>query len=183
MTLHIINLPHRTDRLLKLREELADQGITDFRIWDGIIHPTSPKTGISQAHKQIIQYALEKELSEILIAEDDVKFTAPGAFAHFMINKPKLYDLYLGGISYGNLKEDKTVEDFAGLLLYMVHERFYRTFLSINEKQHIDRGLRDKGRYIVCDPQPAIEQDGHSDNWNQYFEGAIFYKNRRLFGR
>jgi hypothetical protein len=36
-----------------------------------------------------------------------------------------------GGISYGLIGEDQTVSDFSGTHLYMIHESFYDTFLSI----------------------------------------------------
>lgn len=37
MTLHIIHLPDRKDRLETLKKELEIQSISDYRIWNGII--------------------------------------------------------------------------------------------------------------------------------------------------
>jgi len=183
MELHIIHLPHRSDRLTLLNQEFETQNITAYKIWNGIIHPSNPATGISQAHKQIVRYALENGLPEILIGEDDLKFTAPGAFDYYLQQKPTEYDLYLGGISYGQLNSDNTVNDFSGTLLYMVHERFYQTFLSIPEDKNLDRSLKHKGKYIVCDPQPVIEHYGYSDHLKGYFDYSEFFEARNLFGR
>lgn len=51
MTLHIIHLPERQDRLVLLKAELEQQNIQDFRIWEGIRNTENPKKGISIAHK------------------------------------------------------------------------------------------------------------------------------------
>jgi hypothetical protein len=103
MTLHIIHLPRRQDRLQSLSSELATQQVKDFRIWEGVEDPISPYAGIARAHKQIVSFALQQKYPRILIAEDDVKFTAPGALIYFLKNEPPVYDLYLGGISYGHI--------------------------------------------------------------------------------
>jgi len=182
MTLHIIHLPERIDRLELLQKELEQESITDYKIWNGIVDPSKTARGISRSHKQIVRFALENGLTEVLIGEDDLHFTAPGAFAYFMSQKPTDYDIYLGGPSHGKLDAANKVNDFAGLLLYVIHHRFYETFLSIPENQHIDRGLRYKGEFIVCNPWPVIEHSGYSDNLKEYCDSSIFYGHRKLFG-
>jgi len=164
-----------------LEHELNSENITRYRLWDGIVCPGKVQTGIAKAHKQIVRYAKEKNLPEILIGEDDLHFCAPGAFNYFLSQKPTDYDLYLGGLSNGKLSKDKLVDDFAGLLLYMVHERFYETFLAIVEDKHLDRSLKFKGKYVVCDPQPVIEHSGYSDNMKEYVDASIFFSGRNLF--
>lgn len=72
--------------------------------------------------------------------------------------------MYLGGIYYGRIKDDNSVSDFAGTMLYKIHQKFYDTFLSINEEIDIDRALAGKGRFIVCNPFVAIQHEGFSDN-------------------
>lgn len=51
MKLNIIHLAHRKDRLALLNNELHVQGITDYRIWEGIVKPDI-KEGIAEAHKK-----------------------------------------------------------------------------------------------------------------------------------
>jgi hypothetical protein len=181
--LNIIHLSHRLDRLVLLKQELESQYITAYKLWDGIIYPGNTATGISRAHKHVVQHALENDLPEVLIGEDDLKFTAPGAFNYFLQQKPPEFDLYLGGISYGKLDNNQTVGDFAGLLLYIVDKRFYQTFLSMPEEKNLDRSLKNEGKYIVCDPQPVIEHGGHSDHLKVYMDHSDFFETRNLFGR
>src|SRR6266404_95325 len=110
MKLNIIHLPHRIDRWMLLQQELSAQNIVDFDIWEGIMDDEGPHVGISRAHKQIVKYALERNWSEVLIGEDDLRFTAEGAFDFFISKKPSDFDIYLGGIYCGNIKGDNSVD-------------------------------------------------------------------------
>jgi hypothetical protein len=170
------------DRLLLCTQELAAQNITDYRIWPGIIDKTVVFRGISQAHKQIVRFAKDNNLPEVLIGEDDLLFTSPRSFEYFLENKPIDYDIYLSSVyPPGRPQEDNTVKDLAGLTLYMVHCRFYDTFLSIPEHDHIDRGLRlYQGKYIVCNPFIAIQRDGFSDNKRRNCSYSAYMKNKPL---
>jgi hypothetical protein len=181
MVLNIIHLPHRTDRLKVLNQELLEQNILKYKIWDGIIDKSFPQRGISQAHKQIVKYAQEEKLAEILIAEDDLHFTSKGAFDYFIKNKPNHYDIYLGGIHEGKVKEDDTVEDFSGGTLYIVNSRFYDVFLSVPENLNIDRALRYRGKFVVCNPPVAIQHNGFSDNIKQYCNYDEYLRGKTFF--
>ena len=70
MKLHIIHLEHRTDRTNELEEELASQGITDYMFWQGFHDMEKPSRGIAKAHQQIVAWAADKSLPEVLIGED-----------------------------------------------------------------------------------------------------------------
>ncbi len=181
MTLHIIHLPHRTDRWKTLTQELKDQSIIDYRVWHGVEDPEQPYRGIAKAHKQIIQYAKDNNLESILIAEDDVRFTASKALLYFLSKEPSTYDLYLGGISSGRLNPDQTVTNFSGLMLYKMRQQFYDTFLSLTEDSHIDRTLKNKGIYIVCNPFIAIQHNGYSDNKKIIVNYDRYFSNRELY--
>ncbi len=99
MSLNIIHLKDRKDRLKLLDIQIVEQNIVNYTVWEGVLDKENPKRGIAKAHKQIIEWARNQNLPSILIAEDDVKFTARGAFEYFLQNEPKEYDLYLGGIT------------------------------------------------------------------------------------
>lgn len=75
--LHIIHLPHRTDRWNILLKQLESQNIKKFKIWDGIIDSRSGPQGVYQAHRQIIRYAKQQNLPYIAIAEDDISLNLP----------------------------------------------------------------------------------------------------------
>jgi hypothetical protein len=178
--LHIIHLPHRTDRMTLLLKELGRQEISDYKVWPGII-TVRPSFGIAIAHQQIVKWANQENLPEVTIAEDDVQFTADGAFRYYSQSKPSSFDLYLGGITYGELLHDNTITDFAGTHLYTIHQNFYTTFLDQNGEEDIDRALKNKGRFIVCDPMVAIQRNGFSDNRKKEMDYSIYFKDRSLY--
>lgn len=178
--INIIHLTERDDRLVHLTSELEIQGLKAC-IWPGIRASPDPRTGIAMAHCQIIWHAKAEGLGSIIIAEDDVKFTAPGAFEFYIKQIPEDYDLYLGGILYGNILQNNIVEDFAGTFLYTIHEKFYDRFLSIQGPGDIDRLLAGKGRFIVCNPFAAIVHNGYSDNKCRHMNYDCYTKNRKLF--
>jgi len=181
MTLNIIHLQHRIDRLLILKEEFTNQNITDFKIWEGIVDCDSPCAGISKAHKQIVKYARDVNLPEVLIGEDDLHFVSDGAYNFFLKNKPVDFDVYLGGIYSGEIKTDNTVNDFAALTLYIVNKRYYDIFLNLPENIHLDRAMRYTGRFVVCHPFVVKQHNGFSDNLkiesddDRYLLGREFY--------
>lgn len=181
MELHIIHLNRRKDRIELLNKELIEQNITNYKIWNGILDKENIKKGIAQAHKQIVDWARNHNLPSVIIAEDDIKFTARNAFEFFFKNEPKDFDLYLGGISHGNINIDDSVTDFAGLHLYKINQSFYNTFLLLPENKDIDRSLANKGKYIVCNPFVAIQQNGYSDNQKKYQSSDLYLQNRKLF--
>lgn len=180
--LNIVHLEHRSDRYETLMKELSQQQIKYYKIWPGISNDLYPPFGgIGKAHKQIIQEAKRKNFTSTLIAQDDIKFTAKGAYQYFMENIPYDFDIYLGSIYYGKIKSDNTVNDFAGLTLFLVHERFYETFLSLPENQHLDRSLKGKGKFVVCHPFVATQYNGYSDNRKAYCNNDNFLRRRTLF--
>ena len=181
MEINFIHLPQRKDRLNSLKKEVQEQNISEYRLWNGIIDLEITARGISKAHKQIVLYAKDNNMPQILIAEDDVHFTEKGAFDFFLENKPSDYDLYLGGVYFGKLMSNNTVEDFSGLTCYAVHARFYDKFLSIPENIHLDRALKGFGKYVVCNPFAVIQHNGFSDNTNTFTNYDHFIKGRKLF--
>jgi hypothetical protein len=183
MRVNIIHLPHRTDRWATLQRELGEQGIADYKIWEGIVHQDDSRIGISRAHKKIVKHAQDNNMPEVLIAEDDLRFTADGAFQFFIGNKPIDYDIYLAGIYHGDIKEDNTVEDFAALTFYIVNEKFYNTFLAMPDDRDLDRALCCTGKFVVCNPFAVIQYNGYSDNAKRYFNDDHYLKNRKLFGQ
>lgn len=188
MKAHVIHMPHRTDRMNNLMRQFEEQNITDYKIWDAIVHPMVTHVGVAKSHKMIVEFAKQNHLPEVLIMEDDVCFSAKGAFDYFLANKPKDFDIYLSSIYHGLLNENNTVDDFCGLHCYIVHERFYDTFIDLpiqkdGSEMHIDRAFMNIGKYIVCDPFIAYQLDGYSDNkkgmgtYKHLMAGRKFYEN------
>lgn len=95
-----------------------------------------------------MHYAKHEHLKEVLIAEDDIHFSATGALNFYLKNRPIDYDIYLGGITWRKIKEDNTVNDFSGTVLYMVNENFYDILLALPEVKDFDRALAGKGNLL-----------------------------------
>jgi hypothetical protein len=198
----IVNIIHDKDRVLKatkeedaeqfeaeiagrykaLQKEIEIQGL-EVRYWPAVQDPLNRSfVGIGNAHKQIVRDAKERKLPRVCVAEDDLYFFAPGAWEYFLNNIPEDYDIYLGVVFHG-LKEDNTADDFCGLGLYVVNDRFYDTFLSLPEVNHIDRSLARKGRYVVCDPMVCSQRGGYSFNKRKRDTYDRYLVGKRLFGQ
>lgn len=159
---HIIHNKIRGERLITLKQELSSQGINNYYLWPAILE-TLPATGVAKAHKQIIQWAKYLDLPEILIMEDDIKFTANDSFQVFLNKKPPQFDLYFGGIYRGTIINGKT-NNFSGMHCYIIPNHFYDTILNADETQHIDNWLSTLNKqYHVCYPMIATQHPGWSD--------------------
>lgn len=180
MIANIIHNPQRSERLATLKEELFEQGITEYILWPAIMMQP-PRTGISRAHKQIVAWAKLTNQEEVFILEDDVKFTSPNSYEHFLDLQPEDFDLYLGGIYRGQIKNGLT-ENFSALHCYIIHSRFYDTFLSADESEDIDNWCAGKGKFVVCNPMIAIQHIGWSDNNQCMADYDDLLADKRLYG-
>lgn len=161
MVANILTLPSSKDRHSLIIDELVSQGIA-ARFWYGEIAKYRVANGIARSHKKIIRHAKYAKEREVLVMEDDVAMTHPKSLSFFLDNKPTEFDIYLGTISGGFIQPDNSINKFSGLLLYIVHERFYDRFLSLPEDKDIDLALEGKGRFIVCNPMVAVSHDIYS---------------------
>lgn len=172
MTAHIILLP---ERLASITKEIAEQKI-EAKFFPAIIHHV-PCTGIVRAHKSVIQYAKENDLEMVPIVEDDVKFTAPGAWDYFIKTIPETFDVYAAGISIGKPDSNNVVKKFAGAFCYIVHRHFYNTFLNFNEQINIATNMQNKGLFIVCNPMVAKTHDGFSYHRKAFINHDHYFRN------
>ena len=186
MKANIIHDPNDIERLPRLLNELKQQGITNYELWDAVYDVVSVPKGINLAHKSIIAYAEYTGMPEVLIFEDDIRFCGEGAFDHYLKTKPEKYDLYLGGIYLGDLDEQNRTKTFSGMHCYMVHSRFYETFLSTPDDEHIDRILSGLGEYYVSYPFTSIQYNGKSsntrkeENYDNLLQGRLLHNNFQL---
>lgn len=67
------------------------------------------------------------------------------------------------------------------LIYIRLIKKFYNIFLSLPEEKDIDRSLAHKGKFIVCNPFVAIQQNGFSDNQKKYQNYEMYLQNRQLF--
>lgn len=198
MSAHILNvvtLAERTDRRNFLIKQLAQQKV-QHRLWYGFKVDGKPFTGISRAHKQIIDFAKNSQLPYVTVAEDDIKFTSPKSWKYYIDNMPEEFDIYLGSVSGGVVDEAAgTVAWWSGMILYTVHQRFYDAFLKADEQKNIDKWLSGTGLeeierllgrppvYKICYPIAAICVDGFSDNSKKEVSHDQYFKAYKQFKR
>lgn len=194
-TLHILHLKftgiEKTDlvctkRYELLMEELKTQGISDYKIWDGIYNPDNTKQAIHLGHRQIVQYAKDNNLPRVVISEDDIRFTHPNSYNYFLSQIPESYDLFCGLVYSAEMQGDRVMNGASGIMtLFVVNERFYDFFLSMDTNNHVDReaGLTAfKHEYYVCQPMMVEQRGGYSHNLRQqmfydtYLEGKKLYE-------
>ena len=183
-TLHLIHDKKRVDRAELMYRELAEQEIYDYQIWPAVFDQRATFAGISMAHKKIVRYAKTNNWPYVTIAEDDIRFTCKTSWKYYLENKPEDFDIYLGGIYTGHILEGNIVEDFSGLTLYTVNEKFYDKFLEVTVMNHLDRQLARLGKFVVCNPFAAISWTTYSsnklatvDHW-PLLKGRTFYNGK-----
>lgn len=162
----IISNPERQIRVDRLHREMARQGVVDYKLWPSIHIANKPRrTAISKAHKQIVEWADIEGLPEVTIFEDDVWFPSDNGFKYYEENKPKEpFDLYLGGITRGEIDKEGKTKRFTGAFCWTISENFYSTFLGVNEDLDIDGVMSNLGVFYVCQPMAAWTYQGWSDN-------------------
>jgi len=179
----IISNPKRIVRVDRLHKEMARQRITDYKLWPSIHIPDKPaRTGISRAHKQIVEWAANEGLEEVCIFEDDIWFPSAEGYRYFLEKKPKEnYDLYLCGVTRGDIEKGIT-KRYTGQYGYMIHERYYDTFLRTDERLDIDGAQSGRGVFFVCDPMAAFCYPGWSDNANGVMDYSHLLIGREIYG-
>lgn len=165
MNINIIYDCRRFEKYEPLIAELGRQKVV-YEIWPCIIYP-NVVSSINASHKMIVKDAKEKGLVECCIAEDDVMFPNENGFEWFLENKPKIYDIYSAcnyiGKKPSGQKGAFRAEAIIGFQLYLIHSRYYDTFLSTPDTQHIDAEQKSALMYY-CYPHAALQRSGFSAN-------------------
>lgn len=181
----ILHNDNREERLERLFRDMQIQGIREYKLWPIIRDPSRTKS-ISMGHKQIVRWAKENDLEEILIFEDDIRWGKEGAHDYFMANKPQGdWDLYLGGvyIPYFDDRNNKNrLTGFVGFHCYIVRKKFYDIFLNVPENIDIDRALNGLGDYRLCYPYAAVQYNGWSDNAGKVCNYDMLLAGKEIFG-
>lgn len=179
MIAHIIHDRLRLDRWQHLQREVHAQKITPH-YWDAV-HHRNRSTAIGRAHKKIIQFAKDMGMEQVPILEDDVRFTAPGAWEFFLKNIPPEYDIYLGSVLFTTGQVGNVATRFAGTHCYMVHRRFYDKMLALPDGHNIDTALNGRGKFIVSDPMVATVYDSYSDRVQKVVKHDRYFKNKTFY--
>lgn len=166
MKLHIIYDDRRIEKYDPLIKELERQGIENYELIPCLTYP-DVVFSINASHKMIVARAKKEGLVECLIGEDDLMFPNENGFEWFLKNKPKVYDIYtacnyIGKKPTGQKGAFRT-DAVVGFHLYMVHSRYYDTFLETRDNAHIDAEQKSPLMYF-CYPYAALQRPGFSAN-------------------
>jgi len=168
MVLNIIYDNRVVDRLPLLLEDCNNCKI-EYRIWEACIDKKTVTESITESFRRIIQWAKDNKMKEVFIAEDDLSIVSLSAWEYFLKNKPKDFDVYIGG-SY--LRDNKWVYEaplvkvdiWVGNHLIVVNEKYYDRWLESKPDGHIDTEQNGKGDFYVCYPYIALQRPSFSAN-------------------
>jgi hypothetical protein len=188
MEIVILHDPRRPDKEWeRCRKELERQGIEDYHVEFARPHEGQPHEAISASHKRLVTLAKDNGLKEVCIMESDVMFPAADGWEYFLKNKPAEFDLYLAA-TYGEFRGELPhiiegrnyyyVDHPAGFHCYIIHERYYDTFLATPPDLHID-DAQTGGDFRVCYPFAALQRPG----WSANAKGKVNYNNDLLHNR
>lgn len=164
MIVHCLYDNRRPEKFGPLIDELKRQGITSYRIIAPIEDSSSVIRSINLSHKNIIRRAKELKLDRVAVWEDDCVIPHPNGWNKFLDDMPEDFDIYLGG-AYGlNRPIINPVLQLNGFHCFIMHSRFYDTFLSIPDNVHCDTALDVLGKFYVHYPFIAIQRAGWSAN-------------------
>jgi hypothetical protein len=174
---------YREERALSICEQSKHYGFA-VKFWEGV-YEKKGFVGVNRAFKKIVRDAKERSLPYVIIGEDDMLFSADGAWGYYLQNKPEDYDMYLGGIYSGTVKEGRIIAGYSGHTLVTVHSRFYDVFLSVTDLDHLDRrlgALAHQYKYFVCSPYVVTQLQGFSDNHRRETRHKAYLDKMELFG-
>ena len=170
MLINVINLQRRPDRKLSIIQHFDKLNLL-YKFWDGYDDRSILGfKNVPQSHKSVVRDAKNKNLELVAIAEDDTRFSHQNSMDVFLKKAPKDFDLYFGMIYSGNIQDDRITHGFSGMQFYVIHSRFYDTFLSADPNKHIDTWLGERCheyQYYVCDPFICYGESGYSDNFKK----------------
>ncbi len=170
----VINLPERSDRILKFKDEFAKLFSDKFEVVNGV-RKQPVHQGIAEAHLNCIRKAQANGWDKVLIMEDDLIITPKAKEYTDKIFKeiPEDWDILLGGIYWTKMAVPKTkywnkVSEFCALHFYIVNDKAYDKLLTYDGNQHYDRWIGSTGlKCYVPKKFFAIQEDGYSDNVNK----------------
>lgn len=179
----------REQRALSIIRQSKEQYFP-IRFWEGQICRGSfidGRIGISRAFKKIVRWAKEKQLGRVIIGEDDILFSAPGAWGYYLANIPPSYDIFLGSIYAGDISGNRVVKGYSGHSLIAIHNRSYDFILSADENIHLDRWCGrfcSEKEFIACLPFVVYQiKEGYSDNHNRVVSHEGYLKGVKFFGQ
>ena len=187
----VINLPHRTDRLISITNELQRMELLDkMEIIEGVMyhaHGTST-AGIAEAHARCVELAKERGYEMIMILQDDCKFlvdkeTFNSEIESFLNTAPEDWNgLWFGSFWKTSINEDlyrdknyccsRNFNQDTGTL---IHSRFYTELIdgyrfckakyieTGDDEYNIDIWIKNVSNIYVLKNKACGQADNQSD--------------------
>lgn len=182
MIVHCLFDTRRTEKFGPLLNELKRQGITSYRIISPVEDSQSVIRSINLSHKSIIRLAKDLKLDKVAVWEEDCLIPHPDGWNRFLGDTPEDFDIYLGG-TYGLGRPiENPIPAITGFHCYIMHNKFYDTFLSIPDNVHCDTGLDGLGKFVVHYPFIAIQRAGWSANSMSYSDKNTEFIDSDIYG-
>lgn len=189
---HCLTLSHIDDRILSVSREAMRQGFGLY--FHEAFYAEERKdtaTAITRGHKKIVQFAKDNKLPYIIVCEDDIFFYGDDnkAFQYFIDNTPPSYDLYMGVVLHGEIKENRVMNGMSGShTLIKIHERFYNFILNeMPDNCYQDRylgGHAHRFEYYTCPLVVCNQKPGYSYNRKVIHTGYdVYLEGRAVYGR
>lgn len=162
ITPHILcdpRFPEKGQELSKFFKSKSQSHI----MWQGEVYSDSVERSINRSHKKIIEFGKARGDEVTVVIEDDAMFRA-GGWEAFIGGIPARFDIYLGGVYGGHeayVGRWHMVKQIVGFHCYMIHKRFYDSFLAVPDNEHIDLAQHD-GLFLVHYPFVCLQRPGYS---------------------
>jgi hypothetical protein len=180
--IYCIHLPHAKDREKTMFSELDYlRPNKDYYIINGVVDRITTKA-ISESFKNVIKKAITENHKQVIILEDDVKFTSKKSkevLQKSLETIPSDWDILLCCSYYFKTDDDTDkpiikIKDFTSLICAVYNNTSYEKILlhDNNKVPHIDRYLGKLSRennlnvYLIY-PMIAMEYPGISYNKNK----------------
>lgn len=171
-----INLKHRTDRKEHIQNEIKKLPFVDLEVIEAIDDGTGT---CFQSQKKCIELAKKRNLSHVLILEDDATFV-DSALEHISSAFYQLESLNWNMFFLGaNLQKPSylvtghlvRMEGAFAAHAYMVNSNFYDTILSLPHDREMDQHYHDlmhSNAVYLCNPMISYQLPSYSDLQNGY---------------
>jgi len=169
--MYCINLPERSDKLLKLKQNINDTKFDCKLIVVEAINHEIGEIGCGLSHQKVIRMAKQMQLNKVLIVEDDCLFHNDSfdLFEQCMNELPADFDIFLGGIhsGYPEKRVSKHIcklKSFTATHFIIYSQSAYKTVLNYR-RGNIDTFLSNqRDLNIYCSyPFIATQSVGFSD--------------------
>jgi hypothetical protein len=183
-----VDAERRMKNAESIRDMIQEQAAIIVPIINCVPDPQkSAAWNINRSHRKIVQHAQDWNRRYTIIIEDDNKFAGDPVLSflkfyndvHTIATSGAKVDMYFA-CTYGDIGDNPKhlvkITEPVGMHCYAVFDRFYDTFLSVDQDEHIDKALSGLGHYRVIYPFVAIQEPGWSSNqkMNTDFNNELF---------